>query len=90
MLQTIALLFAIISVITLITYGIDKAKAISGAWRIPEKVLLGLSFFGGAVGGGLAMLLLRHKTRHWYFAAVNILGVLWQGALLILLAVKGI
>ena len=28
-------------------YGADKLKAKQGAWRVPEKVLLSLSFFGG-------------------------------------------
>ncbi|MBR2650402.1 MAG: DUF1294 domain-containing protein, partial [Clostridia bacterium] len=58
--------FGAISLITLILYGVDKLKAKLGAWRIPEKVLLGFSFFGGGLGGVIAMLLFRHKTRHWY------------------------
>lgn len=31
-------------------YGIDKWKAKSGRWRIPEKVLLLAAFAGGSVG----------------------------------------
>ena len=73
---------AVMSLIGLILYGADKARAKRGAWRIPEKVLLGVSFFGGAVGGLLGMLLFRHKTRHWYFWAVNLVGLLWQIAVL--------
>ena len=38
---------AVMSLIGLILYGTDKARAKRGAWRIPEKVLLGVSFFGG-------------------------------------------
>ncbi|MDO4961496.1 MAG: DUF1294 domain-containing protein [Eubacteriales bacterium] len=30
--------------------GIDKAKAKHHAWRIPEKVLFGLSILGGSIG----------------------------------------
>ena len=41
----------VISIVTLILYGADKGRAKRGAWRISEKVLLGFSFFGGAVGG---------------------------------------
>ena len=63
-------------------YAADKKKAKKGKWRIPEATLLGLSFFGGAIGGYLAMQTLRHKTKHWYFHAVNILGLIWQLALL--------
>ena len=39
-----------LSAAAFIAYGADKSKARRGAWRIPEKVLLGLSFFGGAAG----------------------------------------
>lgn len=78
---------AVISLITYIVYAVDKWKARNGAWRIPEKTLLLFSFFGGAVGGYLAMQTLRHKTRHWYFHAINILGLLWQLALLVYLIV---
>lgn len=67
-----------ISLVAFFLYASDKAKAKRGKWRIPEKVLLGFSFFGGAVGGTLAMFLFRHKTRHWYFWAVNFLGLAWQ------------
>ncbi|MBQ8341905.1 MAG: DUF1294 domain-containing protein [Clostridia bacterium] len=70
--------FAAISLVTFCLYGADKSKAKRGAWRIPEKTLLLCSFFGGAVGGSLAMSLFRHKTKHWYFVAVNAIGLVWQ------------
>ena len=66
----------IISLLTFLIYFIDKVKAKAKAWRTPEKTLLILSLLGGAFGGSLAMLLIRHKTKHWYFVAVNLLGVL--------------
>ena len=69
-----------LSLAAFIAYGADKSKARRGAWRIPEKVLLGLSFFGGAAGGLCGMLLFRHMPRHWDFWAVNVLGLLWQTA----------
>ncbi len=74
--------FGAISLVTLVLYGVDKIKAKLGAWRIPEKVLLLFSFLGGGLGGTLGMLLFHHKTRHWYFVVVNILGVLLQVGLL--------
>ena len=46
---------------------VDKRKAIRKRWRIPERVLLGLSFIGGSLGGLLAMQLFRHKTKHIKF-----------------------
>ena len=76
---------AILSLITFIAYGADKSKAKKQAWRTPEKVLLGMSFFGGAYGGYLAMMLFRHKTKHWYFQVINILGLVIHTALLVVL-----
>ena len=72
----------VLSLITFIAYGVDKRKAKKGKWRISEKSLLSLSFFGGAIGGVLGMKQFRHKTKHWYFTVVNVLGILWQVALL--------
>jgi uncharacterized membrane protein YsdA (DUF1294 family) len=76
--EILAIIFGVLSVITFFMYGIDKFKAQRGKWRISEKALLISSFIGGAVGGFLAMQLFRHKTKHWYFNVVNILGLMWQ------------
>lgn len=65
-----------------ICYGRDKRLAKKHKWRTPEKLLLGLGFFGGAAGALAGMLAFRHKTRHWYFWAVDLLGLLWQAACL--------
>ena len=73
---------ALMSAVTLILYKADKAKAQKGKWRIKEATLLGVGFFGGAIGALLAMKLFRHKTKHWYFWAVNILGLAIQIVLL--------
>ena len=77
-----------VSLVTLFLYGADKRRARRGAWRIPEKVLLGASLLGGAVGGLLAMRLFHHKTRKWYFTAVNVSGILLHGAILFFLITK--
>jgi uncharacterized membrane protein YsdA (DUF1294 family) len=74
----------IMSLIAFILYSADKQKAKRGAWRIPEAVLLNFGIFGGAVGALLGMKAFRHKTKHWYFWVVNILGLLWQAALPVL------
>ena len=71
---------ALISLIAFFAYGIDKRRAKRGRWRTKESVLLGLGFFGGAVGALLGMKVYRHKTKHWYFWAINILGLCWQVA----------
>ncbi len=78
---------AVISVITFILYGIDKYRARRGLWRVPERVLLGFSLLGGAVGGMTAMHLFRHKTKHWYFTVLNVLGIILQAGLLVYLLV---
>ena len=47
---------------------IDKIKAKKKMWRIPERVLLGVSAIGGSLGGFLGMQVFRHKTKHLQFA----------------------
>jgi len=79
---------ATLSVITFAFYLADKIKAQNGSWRIPEKALLLLSFLGGGVGGYLAMHIVRHKTRHWYFHVINVIGILWQISLLVVLIIN--
>ena len=79
----------IMSLIAFILYGADKRKAKKSAWRIPEAVLLNFGFFGGAVGALLGMKAFRHKTKHWYFWVVNILGLIWQAALPVLAILYG-
>ena len=73
--QIYAIYLIAISFITFIIYFTDKLKAKINAWRIPEKVLLTLSIIGGAFGGILAMFTIRHKTKHWYFTVINVLGI---------------
>lgn len=76
LLITYCIFVTLLSLITFILYGADKKKAEKGKWRIPEKTLLLCSFFGGAIGGIFAMRIFRHKTKHKYFALVNILGLI--------------
>ena len=74
-----------LSLLAVILYASDKRKAKKHKWRTPEAVLLSVSFFGGAVGALLGMNLFRHKTKHWYFWAVALLGLAWQIALAVFL-----
>ena len=82
-----AVWLVLLSIIAFIAYGVDKKKAKSGKWRTKEKTLLTLSFLGGAYGGYPAMLIFRHKTKgeHWYFTAVNLLGLIIHTTLMILI-----
>ena len=77
----------LLSIITFIAYGVDKKKATEGKWRTKEKTLLLLSFLGGAFGGYPAMLIFRHKTKgeHWYFTAVNLLGIIIHVGVIVVL-----
>ena len=80
-LKILLLAYACLGLVSFTLYGADKRRARRRAWRIPERVLLGFSFFGGAVGGLLGMKVFHHKTKHWYFWAVNLLGLAAQIAL---------
>ena len=47
--------------------GIDKRKAIKGAFRIPEATLFIVALIGGSIGSIAGMYTFRHKTRHFSF-----------------------
>lgn len=62
--------------------GLDKVKAVTNRWRIPEKRLLGIALAMGALGILAGMYVFRHKTKHAKFTVgvpiclgVNILTV---------------
>ena len=57
----------IVNIIAFFLMGIDKKKAQTGAWRIPEKTLFLSALLGGGVGAIAGMQLFRHKTRHRSF-----------------------
>ncbi len=56
-----------INIIGFAVMGIDKKRAIRGAWRISEASLFLTALLGGALGCTLGMRYFHHKTRHWYF-----------------------
>ena len=57
----------IINIAAWLMYGLDKWKAKSGAWRIPERTLLLTALLGGSAGALAGMLLFHHKTRKHKF-----------------------
>jgi uncharacterized membrane protein YsdA (DUF1294 family) len=66
--ETIALYTTgIASIVAFVLYASDKFLAKADMWRIPEAVLLGTAFVGGAFGALLAMRIFRHKTRKRIF-----------------------
>lgn len=46
---------------------LDKSRAKAKAWRISEKTLFMIAFFGGSIGIWAGMYQFHHKTKHWYF-----------------------
>lgn len=84
MFRIILITFGVISLLTFAVYGLDKRAAKAQTWRTPERRLLLFGFFGGAAGALLGMKIFHHKTRKWYFWAVNLTGLTWQIAALLL------
>ena len=76
------------SVVAFICYGADKRKARKGRFRIPEAALLTLGVIGGAAGALIGMRAFRHKTKHWYFWAVNGLALLVHVVLIVWLCIR--
>lgn len=58
---------AVINFTTWAAYGLDKGRAKSGKWRIPERTLLLLALAGGSLGALAGMIMFRHKTRKLKF-----------------------
>jgi uncharacterized membrane protein YsdA (DUF1294 family) len=58
---------AVMNIIGFAIMGIDKKRAIRGAWRISEASLFLTALLGGSLGCILGMQHFRHKTKHWYF-----------------------
>ena len=82
------ILFLAGSLAAFVLYGIDKRRAKQKKWRISEKALLLTGLLVGAPGALAAMQLLRHKTKHYYFYIVNVLGLLLQIAVVVILFLK--
>ena len=62
-----AVYYLFINVVGFLVMGIDKKRAIRGAWRISEASLFLTALLGGALGCTIGMQRFRHKTKHWYF-----------------------
>ncbi len=75
----------IINIVGFAVMGIDKKRAIRGAWRISEASLFLTALLGGALGCIIGMQHFRHKTKHWYFKYGMPAIFLAQAALLMFL-----
>ncbi len=59
----LVLYLAAINIAAFAAMGIDKARARSHMWRIPEATLFLLAIAGGSVGSVAGMRFFRHKTK---------------------------
>jgi uncharacterized membrane protein YsdA (DUF1294 family) len=87
--MTLLLILASINVIAFLAFGWDKHLAETHQGRIPERMLLALALFGGALGAVLGQQLFRHKTPKqpfgtllWLCALVNVAVALWSAGAL--------
>ena len=84
-----AIYLVVMNVLGVAVMWSDKRCARLHRWRIPEKVLFGVSLLGGSAGTWagmyLGMLVFRHKTKHWYFVVGMPLILVCQAALAIYL-----
>lgn len=77
----------LVNLLTVIGFWDDKARAMAGKRRVPERDLLGLALIGGTPGALLARQVFRHKTRKQPFSTyLYLIGVVQAGLLLGLFA----
>lgn len=57
----------LVNIVEYALFGLDKKRAIRRKWRVPEALLLFVAFMGGSLGGILAMVTFRHKTKKLKF-----------------------
>lgn len=69
-------------------FGLDKARAEAGAWRISEGTLIGLAWLGGTLGAYAGRRAFRHKTRKVSFTR-RLGEVVGTQGVLVTLAVLG-
>ena len=73
--RTMLIYYVSINILTFVLMGLDKMRARAHLWRIPERVLLGLTWLGGPLGTVAGMQMFRHKTRKplfWISAVISI------------------
>ena len=80
-----AIYLVVMNVLGVAVMWSDKRRARLHRWRIPEKVLFGVSLLGGSAGTWAGMYLFRHKTKHLYFVVGMPLILVCQAALAIYL-----
>ena len=83
---TLTAAFLALNLLAFAMFGIDKAKARAGSWRVAESTLLMLAFVGGTLGAYAGRAVFRHKTRKQPFnsnlLAIAVMQVLGLGGLI--------
>ena len=88
--QYLYIYLGVVSVIAIILTLHDKHAAIKREWRVKERTLLLVSAIGGSVAMLLAMLAVRHKTKHAKFmAGIPVIIILQIAAVLAILHWRG-
>ena len=59
---------ALINLVSFLLFGIDKARAAAGVWRVRESTLLLFALLGGTPGAYAGRAAFRHKTRKQPFS----------------------
>lgn len=77
----------ILSILTFMLFAWDKHSSLYKRFRIPELLLLVLSFVGGAFGALCAMIFFKHKTSHRKFVICVPAFLCMQIAMVVLLRV---
>lgn len=80
----VVLVYGVASVLCFAAYALDKAAAVRGRWRTPERTLLVLGLACGWPGAILAQQWLRHKSSKtafravfWCTVAANVAAFIW-------------
>lgn len=81
---------AVVNILTIIVFGVDKMNAKSNRQRVRIVTLLGLAFIGGSVGALIGMYGFHHKTKKAYFTVGVPLILLMQVVVLLYVMNMGI
>ena len=81
---------AVVNILTIIVFGVDKMNAKSNRQRVRIVTLLGLAFIGGSAGALIGMYGFHHKTKKAYFTVGVPLILLMQVVVLFYVMNMGI
>ena len=71
-------LFVLVNLVAFALMGVDKQRARTHQWRVPEKTLFLAALLFGGTGGTIGMFFFHHKTKHWYFRfGFPLIALLW-------------